>query len=563
MKRRALPLLLMTAALAGGSLLRLADLGNRPMHADEAVQALKFGALLESGHYAYDPREHHGPALNYLTLPIACLAGARKVTQVSEAQLRLLPALLGLVLVALPWLLRGGLGRAGAACAAALTAASPAMAFYSRYYISETMLVCFTFGAIVGAWRYAAAPRAEPAGPSDRPGPSRRLTRAGWVVLAGVCAGLAYATKETSAIAVFVALLAAGLTALWAGPAARQALRPRLREFGLAAGLLLVVAAVVAVLLFSSFFGNPRGPIDSVAAYAHYLGRASGRLDAARHVHPWHYYLGILLWSHSPGGAVWTEGAVLLLAAVGFVAGARGKGLGKANVHLVRFLGVYTLALVLIYSALPYKTPWCMLGFLHGMILLAGVGAAALVRAAPGRVGKVALAGLLLAALAHLSWQAWRASFVACEDPANPYAYAQTTGDVLLLTRRVADVADAHPAGRAMPIQVMCPGDDYWPLPWYLRGFSRTGWYDRVPDGPLAPLLILKPEAEPALAARLFAGAPTGERALYVNLLADRPGGEAELRPNVPLRAFVRADLWEAYVARRTPGRPAAEEARR
>jgi len=539
MNRRTLALLLMTAALAGGAMLRLADPGNRPMHADEAVQALKFGRLLEGDGYVYDPHEYHGPALNYLTLPIAWLAGARRLTQITEAQLRLLPALLGLALVALPWLLRDGLGRTAAACAAALTAASPALAFYARFYISETLLACFTFAAIAGAWRYASASARDGAAASSA-----------WLVLAGLCVGLMYAAKETSAISVFAMVLAAGLTVAWAGPAAREALRPRVRELGRAAGLLLLVAAAVALLLFSSFFSNPRGVVDSVAAYGHYVGRGLGRHDAAWHVHPWHYYLRILLWSRGPGGAVWTEAAILLLAGVGFVAAARGKGLGKANAHLVRFLGIYTLSLVLVYSALPYKTSWCMLGFLHGTVVLAGVGAAVLVRAAPGRAAKVALVGLMLAALIHLSWQAWRANFVDYEDPGNPYAYVQTTSDVLLLTRRIEDVSEAHPAGRAMPIQVICPGNDYWPLPWYLRAFGRTGWLDRVPDGPLAPLLILKPEVEPALVARLFDGRRPGDRALYMNLLPDLPAGQVELRPNVPLRAFVRADLWEAHAAR-------------
>jgi hypothetical protein len=29
-------------------------------------------------------------------------------------------------------------------------------------------------------------------------------------------------------------------------------------------------------------------------------------------------------------------------------------------------LAFYTLILLALYSAIPYKTPWCLLGFLHG-----------------------------------------------------------------------------------------------------------------------------------------------------------------------------------------------------
>ena len=49
----------------------------------------------------------------------------------------------------------------------------------------------------------------------------------------------------------------------------------------------------------------------------------------------------------------------------------------------VRFLALYTFALAAAYSLIAYKTPWCLLSFWHGMILLAGVGAAWLVRRRP------------------------------------------------------------------------------------------------------------------------------------------------------------------------------------
>jgi len=59
---------LILAATIVALALRLPRLALRPMHGDEAVHADKFGDLLESGVYAYDPNEYHGPTLNYLTL---------------------------------------------------------------------------------------------------------------------------------------------------------------------------------------------------------------------------------------------------------------------------------------------------------------------------------------------------------------------------------------------------------------------------------------------------------------------------------------------------------------
>jgi len=527
---------LMATALGGASLLRLARLHNRPMHCDEAGQAVKFGRLLERGEYLYDPY-----TLNYLTLPIARLASAQTLTQLTESHLRLLPAVFGIILVGLVWLVRDELGPAAASCAAVLAAVSPAMVFYSRYYIHEMLLVCFTFGAMVALWRYARGEKRGRESFCPRRPVFARIRQTWWLVLLGLCVGLMHATKETCVIPLFC-MAAAAVT------------MPDLRRIGgkrilLSCVLVVLIAASVSALLFSSFLDNPRGVVDSYATFSHYLRRASGEGSAGRHAYPWYRYLELLFWWHRGKGPVWTEGAIGLLALAGLVAGALGKGLKPAALPPTRFLAVYTLLMIVVYSAMPYKTPWCALGFLHGMILLAGLGTAALVRAAPGYILKTTAIALVVAAVGHLSWQAWRASFAACDDPDNPYVYAHTTRDVPLLAKRVQQIAAVHPDGCAMHIQLICPDDDYWPLPWYLRGFSRVGPFNQVPRGPPAPLIITQPEMEPSLSEYLYEKQPPGRRHLYVPLPPKQEGRDWQLRPNVPLRVYVRLDLWEAYLA--------------
>src|SRR5216117_707703 len=132
-------LLAFVAALA----LRAPRLDSRPMHNDEAVNALKLQALWEHGTYAYDPDEFHGPALHYASLPFLWLSPARDFSQVTETTLRLVPVCFGLALIPLLWWLRDGLGAPATFFAAILTAISPAMVFYSRYFIHEMLLVCF------------------------------------------------------------------------------------------------------------------------------------------------------------------------------------------------------------------------------------------------------------------------------------------------------------------------------------------------------------------------------------------------------------------------------------
>src|SRR5581483_6882819 len=139
-------------ALLIALVLRLPQLDSRPMHNDEAVNASKFGQLWEHGIYEYDPNEHHGPTLPYATWLLAKLTGAGDFAHIDESRLRLLDVLFGVGLILLLPLIADGLGRNATICAALLIAISPAMVFYSRYYIHEMLLVFFNLLALGAGW---------------------------------------------------------------------------------------------------------------------------------------------------------------------------------------------------------------------------------------------------------------------------------------------------------------------------------------------------------------------------------------------------------------------------
>jgi predicted membrane-bound mannosyltransferase len=139
-------------ALAAGLFLRFGRLDARPMHHDEANQAVKFGALLETGQYHYDFRDHHGPTLYYLTLPAAWLRGQHTLASLDEQTLRGVTATFGVVtILLLPLMTRASAGRRAAA--ALLLALSPAMVFYSRMFIQESLFACFTLWFVIGVGR--------------------------------------------------------------------------------------------------------------------------------------------------------------------------------------------------------------------------------------------------------------------------------------------------------------------------------------------------------------------------------------------------------------------------
>jgi len=495
-------LLALVLALA----LRLPTLDHRPLHNDEGINAHKLAALLERGEFRYDPHEYHGPSLYYLSALVVRISGARDAARLSDTVLRITPVFAGVGLILLLLLLRDALGDVATVGAGLLTAASPAMVFYSRYFIHEMLLVFFTLFALACGWRYWQ---------------SRKI---GWAILSGVGLGLMWATKET-----FVFVIAAVIAAA-CGCAALERRRTG-RTFAPAPlAVLALTALLVGGILFTSFFSNWRGVLDSVLTYKAWFHRAGG---ASPHIQPWHFYFERLFWFHPARGLVWTEATIALLAVVGGITAFVGNRAVVPQPGFARFIAIYTATLAMIYAVIPYKTPWCLLGFWSGALILAGVGVAAFWRSGNSMPARAVTLVLTAGMLGHLSWQAWRASHEFATDRRNPYVYAQTTPDGVRLVERVKSLARIHPEGDAMPVKVIMPISE-WPLPWYLRSLKKIGWWARPPEDLLAPIVIADTQLGIALDEK------TERRWLMAGLF--------ELRPGVFLELYVELDLWKKLV---------------
>ncbi|MBN2138367.1 MAG: TIGR03663 family protein [Sedimentisphaerales bacterium] len=524
---------LILAATIVAVVLRLPQTARRPMHGDEAVHADKFADLLEGRGYRYDPYEYHGPTLNYFTLVPAWLGSVETYAEMTEFTVRVVPIFFGVVLVVLVILLLDGLGRGACVCAAVLTAISPAMVFYSRYYIQEILLVCFTFGAIAFGYRFT------------------QRKNAVWAILTGGCLGLMHATKETCIVAFGAMLAALWITLFMRQREGRGGFADDIRRVKPLYFVAMIAAgAVVSILFYSSFSKNPAGILDSVRTYGTYFDRAGNNQI---HEHPWHYYIKMLLYWRYGKGPVWSEAIIVVLALVGIVAVLLRKSLPAVNIDLLRFIVFYTLGMVVLYSGIRYKTPWCMLGFLHGMILLAGVGAVVLVRLAPNVLPRLIVLCALLEFSGHLLWQAYAANYKYEADSRNPYVYAHPTPEVFEIVRRVEEYRRGPAGDPDIAVDVVCPGDDYWPLPWYFRASSNVRWANNLDDVTvLAPLILASPSVEADLTDKFYdERIPFEQRQMYLYLF-EKPY-YLWLRPQVELMGFVRKDLWEAHEAGRLP----------
>ncbi len=524
----ALFVFLFIAVVAIGAAFRLTALEKRPVHGDEANQAVKTGRLLEKGVYHYDPKEHHGPTLYYMALGALKAAGVDSFRASTISEYRLIPALCGIAMVVLAGLLVLPLGRGAAFWAALLTAVSHAMTYYSRYYIQEMLLVLFVYAALACAWRWWRKPGL------------------GWALAAGACLGLVHATKETCVVIFAAMALAKVLTLLYSrwrdGRWPVLFAGEKLSTGALALhGLALVAAAVaVSVTFFSSFFTYPHGVVDSIMAFTTYLHRgAEGTGSSALHDKPWYYYFSLLGWTYRTAGPKWSEAPVLVLAALGAVVllGRRGAGSEARSAVLGRFLVFLTLILTAVFSLLAYKTPWNVLIFFQGMILLAGVGAASLIRAGRWRPVQALLCAAVLAIAGFEARQAWQGNFVYAADARNPYAYAHTSTAVNRLVDRVHDLCAVDPDGKAMRVYIIQPGGDYWPLPWYFRDMTQVGYWGDIPASPDAPVIITAPQLAPKL-----------QPLLKDKYLVETHG----LRPGHLLTVFIRQDLWDRFMAGRS-----------
>lgn len=424
--------------------LRLPQLEIRPMHGDEAVMAVKAGALAFGGEgSAYDPTGYHGTLLGWMARPVLMLSGATSLADTDERHFRIVTAVCGILLCLTPLLLADGLGTNGALIAGLLLAVSPAFVYWSRFYIQEVPLVLATALCVGCGWRFS------------------RSRSSGWLWGAAVSAGLMLCLKETawlSFIAGGVGLAVVKPARVWIGRHWTRLLWPG-----------AVTLAIPALVL---------GP-SSLLAPIHYwkLGLTGGD-----HAHPWHWYFSAVLLKKN--GAL--ESVLLWLSLdVAVHLFRRTPWRLQINRHLAGLVCVWTFGLCVIYTLLPYKTPWSILSVLLGGMLLGGVTLASIpsgwrrwARSHPGWGGPtpdwVALA-VLAGFLCVLGFHAWRVSVLIPADRRNPFVYAQPVEDVRRLGSLVRKIAAVHPKGREMVVAVQTGNP--WPLPWELRAFPNVGYW--------------------------------------------------------------------------------------
>lgn len=489
-------IILVVLALGLAYSYRVPGLELRPMHTDEAILGIKLGEFWKTGHFQYDPTDFHGPALHQVSLLWGKMAGWADPVTWTEADLRFVAVLCGFGVLLSTLLFADVLGRYATIIAMLLTATSPMMVYYSRYFIMEMLLVLLVSLMLGCFWRYSQS--------------GSKM----WLLLGGCTIGFQHAAKETFVLNIGAAFLAWVIARTLVGdfqPAKTTSFSPssyRPKKQSSRLWLWIAIPALlVSVAAYSNGFRDWAAVQDSFMTYISYLQRSGG----SGHEKPWHYYITLLVWRKDT--LVWSEALIVGLALIGMIYSLLGDfQKNQARQAFLVFLSAYSVILLAGYSILSYKTPWSILCVQHALILLAGVGASALwAHVMPGKSMRFAFNVMLAVGLWHFCLQSSRltgthpkAQFEYSADPRNPYAYSHTQKSLQKLMAQVKTYAADK--GDDLQIQVISP-ESGWPLPWYWRGWKNAGYQAVVPDNLNADIIVAGTDFYDEVKSRLPEGA--------------------------------------------------------
>jgi uncharacterized protein (TIGR03663 family) len=497
--------------------LRFFLVGMKPPHFDEGINGWFVDQMVKTGFYKYDPTNYHGPLHFYVLLLSQTLFGRNLIA------LRLPVVLVSVGCVWLTLKYEPFVGRTASRLAASAMAVSPGFVFYGRYSIHEVWILFFTMLFILGLfglWKFGAAKYLWCTGMGLA---GMILSKETYILHVG-CAIIAVAVLPLSNIVFrtardFLEINKSRRGIIWLllkiVPLAIVALAEPLEDTEPAkqtwtyADLAVVIGTGIALIVafYSGFFFHWNGVKDLFAAYAPWFKTGS---EGHGHEKSWYYWISLISHYEVPALA----GLLVCFFALRF------------KTATMRYLAVYGVGMLMAYSIVKYKTPWCIISFIWPFLFTFGaletiaplrfrgvvyrwtalvlfgfmayaiyyatmekfdyvwpyamiLGLAALlVILASAEITKLVTGILLLWSLGHCIWL----NYFRCTTETEPYVYVQTYNDIDKFTDPILRLAHADPRAYQLTGHII-RGSPY-PLPWILGEFGRIGYYekDNLPD---------------------------------------------------------------------------------
>jgi uncharacterized protein (TIGR03663 family) len=416
-----------------------AGLSLKPPHSDEGGNGFFVNQIWENGFFVYDPNNYHGPLLFYL------FQISEKIFGFGIGSFRIVTALFSLLSIWIIFKNRDLLGRYTSFFAASALALSPGAAFFGRSAIHEAPFVFFQILLVAGLLKTIVH--------TDRQG------------IVWSFAGLlgCLLLKETFVILVFSALIAWS----WSEFSPRILGANRKIEFPPAPSLSKVdksfllkvffVCVIVWLALFTGFFHHRQGARDFFLALLPWLKTG---VAGSGHEKPFYYWLDLFKRYE------WAAAAGLLGASIGLF----------GRPWKMRFFSAFAVTNLIVYSAISYKTPWCIISILWPFVIVAGLWFEFILV----ELGNTPFFRVSICVAAVIAAQSAITSvglnFARYTDPSEPYVYVQTKKDLKAVEDIIGKKIRSSPDSQNMRVQINLR--DAWPLPWLFSRFPNAAFGD-------------------------------------------------------------------------------------
>ena len=423
-------------------LFRFYDLGARPPHHDEGVNGWFVDGIFDRGYYIYDPQNYHGPLYFYI------LAVFEKVFGRSLIVLRIPTVIFGSLISFTPFLFRKWLGRYGTWIVALVFTVSPALIFYSRYAIHETLFVL----ASIFFFYYWLKVKEENFTPKNRWG-------------FGLSLAAMVSLKENFVLYGASLVIAEAILSYFT----KKKPFPFDKKFRVGLGISIFIALSCIVILFTGFFQDVNGIPNFFKAFVLWFDTGE---KGNGHQKPFWYWIQLMAKLEWPGlfGLLLTP---LVFFKFKKVKSAKFKFIVPNEIKLV---AVMSFILLLLYSVVSYKTPWCLLGFYWGLVFVMGFWLGRWFESMKKGLKRGVVLLLFGSGLFVSLYQSYDVAYLHPDQEGHYYIYGQTFHDMMVPLNEILAKAQAKPDLRKT-VRIQIISSFTWPMPFVLGEFKQTGYY--------------------------------------------------------------------------------------
>lgn len=429
-------------------LLRIILLGLRPAHHDEGVNGWFADQINANGFYRYDPHNYHGPLHFYIIFLFQTFLGR------SNFILRLPSALVSILSVYWIFLFTPFIGKRAAKIAALGIALSPGLVYFGRFAIHESDLMFFTILILWGIMGLYFE------------GKTKYL----W----GLCLGITgtILTKETYIIHL-VSFALAWIFLKYLDKFLPSANNIKAKQAWEEKDLYTVLTTcfLLIVFFYSGNLLNPRGLSGIYVTLQIWFETSTVHGAGKGHIKPFLYWIDLFTrYEH--------------IALFGLISSLR--YLYPTNI-MIRYTAIYGAGVLLAYSIVPYKTPWCFESIMWPFFITFGETIDFLLKTRFNFLTRISCM-LLLGLTIFISI---RINFFEYCNFKEPYVYVHTSREMEEVLKPLFKLAKEDPSKYSMRGIVL--RQDEWPIPWILGNFTNVGYYSykNIPGSFDADFLIV------------------------------------------------------------------------